>query len=109
MAIRIMIPEKFIQLHLEIKHHPLLVQRLQKHPRDCGPEIVLAEVAAYCFVEVKGEFVEEELAKLAAICLYRLKQMKPKKEIYLPPDDYSHLYENILKEQWIKDRERNRK
>ena len=98
MTVRVYIPEAFIALHNEIKNHPLLVQRIQKHPHNCGPEIVLAEVAAYVLIGVNGTFDEDDLAVLADKCLQRLQAMKPRPEIYIPEEDWSKVYEQLLKE-----------
>ena len=93
MAIRKFIPEEFIQLHLETQHHPLLMQRLQKHPAG-EIELVLAETAAYCDIAVDGEFTHDDLVVLAALCLQKLqKTSRPRSSIILPSgdEDWSHL------------------
>lgn len=68
-------PEEFIALNREILNHPKLQQLLEKHPTN-EFEIRLAEVAAYCLIEVDGEFFPEDLQKLAALCLDRLQKMQ---------------------------------
>lgn len=97
MAIRVYIPETFIQLHLEVPHHPLLLQRIQKHPAG-ETEVILAEVAAYCGIAVDGTFDEEDLAKLADLCLTRLRGMKAKGEVYVPPENWEGMYEKVARE-----------
>lgn len=99
MPIRVYIPEAFIALNKEITRHPLLMQRLQKHPYTCGPEIVLAEIASYCSIAVNGIFDENDLKILAEKCLEILQKSKPKAALYLPPEDWSAMYETLLREQ----------
>ncbi len=86
------IPEAFIALNAEIEHHPLLLQRIQKHPPG-ETELVLAEIAAYCSVALDDWYNEDDLAKVAHICWERLKATRPAKEIYIPPDDWSKFLE----------------
>ncbi len=104
MAIRVYIPEAFIQLHLEVQHHPLLFQRMQKHPSG-ETAMVLAEIAAYCGIAVSGTFDEDELAQLAELCLEHLKKVSaPRAAIYLPPDDWESTYERVAREMEAKKR-----
>lgn len=51
------------------------MERLAKHPAE-EFEIRLAEIASYCLIAVDGEFLPEDLVKLADLCLEKLKQMK---------------------------------
>jgi hypothetical protein len=67
-------PEEFIALNREIINHPALQERLSKHGNDF--ELKLAEIAAYCLIEVDGEFTEEDLKRLAIHCTDRLKKMQ---------------------------------
>jgi hypothetical protein len=67
-------PEEFIQLQLEIAHHPLLIQRLQKHA-GLGMEVVFAETCHYCGYEINAELDGEQLKALADVLINKLKGM----------------------------------
>ena len=67
-------PEAFIALNKEVIYHPRLMAILAKHP-EAEFELKLAEIAAYCFIEVDGEFTQDDLVKLADLCLERLKAL----------------------------------
>jgi len=68
MAYHYYFPEIFIELNKEIGYHPELLSLLAKHTNG-EFELILAEIAAYCKVEVDGEFTQEDLEKLAELCL----------------------------------------
>jgi len=67
-------PDEYVQLNREVAYHPTLQALLAKHPEH-EFELKLAEIAAYCLIEVDGEFTQEELRKLASLCLERLKKI----------------------------------
>ena len=55
-----------IDLQLELKHHPILVELLQNHPQE-DFEILLAEVARYCDVILHGDYLPSDLDRLCGI------------------------------------------
>jgi hypothetical protein len=67
-------PEAFIQLQLEMDHHPLLIQRIQKHA-GLGIEVIFAETAHYCGYAIDAELDGEQLEALADLLNQKLKQM----------------------------------
>lgn len=81
-------PEEFIQLQLEIGHHPLLVQRLQKHA-GLGIEVIFAETCHYCGYAVNAELDGEQLAALADTLIEKLKGMSIKAAIVGLSDDWT--------------------
>ena len=81
-------PEAFIQLQLEMSHHPLLIQRIQKH-KNLEFELIIAETCHYCQVEIDAELDGEQLEALADVLLNKLKQLKPKAAIKELSDDWS--------------------
>lgn len=85
-------PEAFIQLQLEMSHHPLLIQRIQKHA-NLGVEVILAEVAHYCGYAVDNTFDGEQLEVLADILLTKLRRMSVQSAI-------QGLSDNWKKESW---------
>lgn len=85
-------PEEFIQLQLEIEHHPLLIQRLQKHPQ-MEIELIFAEVAFYCGFSIDGTYNAEQLRDLSAHFLEELKKKKSQSAIKANSD-------NWVKEAW---------
>jgi len=87
-------PEEFIQLQLEIEHHPLLVQRLQKHTgRNMTMEIVFAECCHYCGYAIDAELDVEQLIALADRLIWLLRNMAVKSAIV-------GLSDNWEKESW---------
>jgi hypothetical protein len=87
-----MFPESFIALQREIEHHPLLVQRLQKHA-GLGIEVIFAETCHYCGVLVNAEFDGEMLEALADTLYHKLQSMKVREAI-------AGLSDNWRKESW---------
>ena len=73
-------PEAFIQLQLEMNHHPLLIQRIQKHA-NLGMEVILAETCHYCGIEIDAELDGEQLVALADRLREKLLQMKVREAI----------------------------
>ncbi len=61
--------EELIHLNQEIANHPKLMELLANHPM-AEWEIKMAEIALYCEVIVDGDYLPEEMKKLAGI-LYR--------------------------------------
>ena len=80
-------PEEFIQLQLEIGHHPLLVQRLQKHI-GLGLEVVFAETCHYAGLAINGTYTPDQLATIADMLVWELKQMAVKSAIKGLSDDW---------------------
>lgn len=64
-------PEPFIQLNLEIQHHPHLQELLSNHPAHEW-EIRLAEIACYCEVAVDGDYLPEQIEQLCEILRIKL-------------------------------------
>lgn len=69
-----MFSEQRNDLAREIPKHPELVELLQKHPQE-EFEMLLAEIACYCEVVLKGDYMPEDLDNLCGI-LYRKLQFK---------------------------------
>ncbi len=87
-----MFPEAFVQLQLEIQHHPLLIQRLQKHA-GLGVEVLFAEVCYYCGYAIDAELDGEQLEALADTLLKKLKSMAVRQAI-------KGLSEDWAREEW---------
>jgi hypothetical protein len=70
-------PEVFIQLSREILHpaHEKLIAVLEAEPT---PEFSdkIATIAAYVNVALDGHYTQEDLEKVAGICLERLKKRR---------------------------------
>ena len=92
MAYHEMFPEEFVQLQLEMSHHPLLIQRIQKHV-GLGMEVILAECCHYCSYEIDAELDGEQLAALADRLTYKLKSLAVREAIV-------GLSDNWEKESW---------
>lgn len=88
MAYHEMFPEEFIQLQLEMQHHPLLIQRLQKH-HDLGMEVIFAETCHYCGYQIDAELDGEQLLALADTLRNKLLGMKVREAISGLSDDWS--------------------
>ena len=88
MAYHEMFPEAFIQLQLEMDHHPLLIQRIQKHA-NLGMEVILAETCHYCGLEIDAELDGEQLEALADTLRNKLLSMKVREAIKGLSDDWS--------------------
>ena len=76
-----MFPEEFVQLQLEIGHHPLLVQRLQKHSQ-LDMEVIFAEVCHYTGYAINGLFQPDELLKIADTLIWKLRNMAVKDAVH---------------------------
>ena len=81
-------PEEFIQLQLEISHHPLLIQRLQKHSQ-LELETIIAEVCHYCGLGINGTYTPDEVTAIADGLVWELKQMAVKEAIKGISHDWS--------------------
>lgn len=68
-------PEELIQLNQEVTNHPALMTLLAKHSQS---EWLLKflEICTYCKVAVDGEYTEEDLRKVALICIERLQKRR---------------------------------
>lgn len=62
-------PEELIHLNEETKNHPKLMALLANHP-SAEWEVKMAEIALYCSVIVDGDYLPEDMVRLAEI-LYR--------------------------------------
>jgi hypothetical protein len=80
-------PEAFVQLQMEMQHHPLLIQRLQKHV-GLGMEVILAECCHYCGYQINATLDGEQLVALADTLLGKLKGMSVKAAISGLSDDW---------------------
>lgn len=76
----VMFPEAFIQLQLEMEHHPLLIQRIQKHA-NLGMEVILAETCHYCGYQIDATLDGEQLEALADTLRNKLLGMKVREAI----------------------------
>ena len=81
-------PEAFIQLQVEIAHHPLLIQRLQKH-HDLGMEVIFAECCHYCGYAIDAELDGEQLIALADKLVWLLRNRSVQSAISGLSDDWS--------------------
>lgn len=70
-----MFPEEFIALSHELQYHPQLMEFVAKHKPDQF-EMRMMEIAAYCGIEVDGEFDEEDFKVLAHGCLMILQRRR---------------------------------
>ena len=68
-------PQEYIDLQQELQHHPELCTLLANHPAE-DFEIKLAEIAAYLLIVLDGDYLPEDLQKLAGIMTYRLKEKR---------------------------------
>lgn len=75
-----MFPEAFIQLQIEMGHHPLLIQRIQKHA-NLGIEVILAETCHYCGIQIDAILDGEQLEALADTLRNKLLGMKVREAI----------------------------
>lgn len=89
-----MFPECYVQLQLEMRNHPLLIQRLQKH-HNLGVEVIFAETCHYCSIAIDGDFSEEQMQKLADKLLDKLRTMKVLSA--KPPETFTHRAEDWSK------------
>ena len=60
-----------LDLHQEVRKHPVLVDLLQKHPQE-EFEILLAEIACYCEVVLDGDYTPADLDGLCKILYEKL-------------------------------------
>lgn len=81
-------PVEFVQLQLEISHHPLLIQRLQKHPQ-LELELIFAETCHYVGYAINGTFTPDELLKIADKLIWELRQTAVRSAISGLSDDWS--------------------
>tara|TARA_R110000868_G_scaffold300014_2_gene560324 strand:+ start:244 stop:534 length:291 start_codon:yes stop_codon:yes gene_type:complete len=81
-------PEAFIQLQIEIGHHPLLIQRLQKHV-NLGMEVIFAECCHYCGYAIDAELDGEQLVALADKLIHLLRNKSVQSAIVGLSDDWS--------------------
>lgn len=83
-----MFPEEYIQLQIEMGHHPLLIQRLQKHA-GLGIEVIFAETCHYCGYAIDADLDGEQLLALADTLRTKLLSMKVRQAISALSDDWS--------------------
>ena len=88
MAYHEMFPEAFVQLQLEMQHHPLLIQRIQKH-HNLGMEVILAETCHYCGLAIDATLDGEQLEALANTLREALLRMKIREAISGLSDDWT--------------------
>jgi len=65
--------ESEIALSREIGNHPILMERLSKHPPQ-EKEIRLAEVASYCDIVLDGTYSPDDLDRLCWVLWRKLKE-----------------------------------
>jgi len=71
-----MFPPVFLALQEEIQKHQALLVNLLQLPKDCGMEMKLGEVAAFCGIILDGDYNEKEIIELCEECVKRLKQAR---------------------------------
>lgn len=60
-----------IDLHLEVKKHPALLELLNNHPQE-EFEVLLAEIASYCEVILDGTYTSLDLDGLCKVLYDKL-------------------------------------
>lgn len=75
-------PEELIELNNEIQYHPKLSILLSNHE---GKDwlVKFVEICSYCKVALDDTYTEEDIRKIAIICLERLKRYRS--IIVIPP------------------------
>lgn len=68
-------PESRLQLAQEVKKHPDLMEKIQKHPQD-EFELILAEIATYCEILLDGYYTQEDLDGLCEILYWKLRNKR---------------------------------
>jgi len=61
-----------INLAQELKHHPDMIELIQKYPQD-EFEMIIAEIAGHCKVALHGDYFEEDMDELCGVLCARLK------------------------------------
>lgn len=72
-------PMEFIELNVEISHHPDLIRKLNELlilTPNAGVEEKLAEIAAHCNILLDGLYDEYDLKGIATLCTKRLQEMR---------------------------------
>jgi hypothetical protein len=63
-------PQEYLDLQQELRHHPDIVELLQKHEGDL--HLGLAEIAAHFNIILDGQYFESDLTRLAEILTKKL-------------------------------------
>lgn len=71
-----MFPQEVMELQEEIQKHQALMVNLLQLPKDCGLEMKLGEVAAFCGIILDGYYDEEEILELCKECVKRLRKAR---------------------------------
>ena len=66
-------PAERIELQVEVREHPKLIELLQNHPVD-EFEIRLLEIATYCGYMLHGDYFPTDLTRLCGILTKELKK-----------------------------------
>jgi len=72
-------PMEFIELNVEISHHPDLIRKLNELmilTPNAGFEEKLAEIAAHCNILLDGLYDGEDQKGIATLCTKRLQEMR---------------------------------
>lgn len=64
-------PEAFIELGREVHQHPALMEILNNQEIK-EFEIFIAQIAAYCQIALDDIYTQEDLVKIAELCIRRL-------------------------------------
>lgn len=72
-------PPEFVTLSQEIIHHPVLIDLLQDYPADEDSfELRLAGIAAYCEIMLDGDYMPDDIVRIAKMCTQRLQDKRKK-------------------------------
>lgn len=63
-------------LQEEIQKHPALLKNLLQLPKDCGIEMKLGEVAAFCGIILEGYYDNDQILELCDIFVTKLKHAR---------------------------------
>ncbi len=64
-------PPERLELHIELRQHPDLLELLARHPLD-EFEIRIAQIATYCEVILEGDYTPQDLTDLCVVLKRRL-------------------------------------
>lgn len=73
------------ELQKEVRNHPELVELLSQEP-SVEFEVRLAKVAKFCGILVDGEYTQQDVDNICALCLEELK----KRSTLILPAGYQH-------------------
>ena len=75
MAYHHIFPEEFIQLNIELQYHPDLCAIVAGYSEK-EFEVRLARIAAFCKIALDDTYTEEDLRKIADLCIQWLRRRR---------------------------------